>query len=183
MSEYSIKLVQNAGVDTDTLVKLLISNAASELSTYYHYGILQANLNGLEGAWLKEIVETAKIEDRIHYEALVVRIYELGGTLPETLHDFYNQASCPPAFLPCDKTDIKETVRVLRDAERCAMAGYQKICKMTFDKDYRTYDLALAILHEETEHECQFSEILGESADLRAVRKGAPSPFVSRFLR
>ena len=63
------------------------------------------------------------------------------------------------------------------------MAGYQKICKMTFDKDYRTYDLALAILHEETEHECQFSEILGESADLRAVRKGAPSPFVSRFLR
>ena len=66
MSEYSIKLVQNAGVDTDTLVKLLISNAASELSTYYHYGILQANLNGLEGAGLKEIVETAKIEDRIH---------------------------------------------------------------------------------------------------------------------
>jgi hypothetical protein len=33
---------------------------------------------------------------------------------------------------------------------------------MTFGKDHRTYDLALAILHEEIEHEAWFSEFIGE---------------------
>ena len=31
--------------------------------------------------------------------------------------------------------------------------AYNEICNMTFGKDHRTYDLALSILHEETEHE------------------------------
>ena len=32
---------------------------------------------------LKEIAEAARIEDRNHFEALVPRIYELGGKLPD----------------------------------------------------------------------------------------------------
>ena len=38
------------------------------------------NLIGLEGEGIKEIAEAARIEDRNHFEALVPRIYELGGT-------------------------------------------------------------------------------------------------------
>ncbi|MGD0641637.1 MAG: hypothetical protein ABSC22_12895 [Roseiarcus sp.] len=39
------------------------------------------------------------------------------------------------------------------DAERWAVRGYTAICNMTASKDHRTYDLALAILHEEIEQE------------------------------
>ena len=42
---------------------------------------------------------------------------------------------------------------VLVNAERCAVAGYSHICNITAGKDHRTYDLSLAILNEEVEHE------------------------------
>jgi ferritin-like protein len=64
------------------LVELLVKNAAAELTTFYYYIILRFNLIGLEGEGIKEIAETARIEDRNHFEALVPRIYELGGAPP-----------------------------------------------------------------------------------------------------
>ena len=36
-------------------------------------------------------------------------------------------------------------LKVLVNAERCAVAGYTEICNMTAGKDHRTYDLALAM--------------------------------------
>jgi hypothetical protein len=45
----------------------------------YYYTILRVNLIGLEGEGQKQIAEDARIEDRNHFEALVPRIYELGG--------------------------------------------------------------------------------------------------------
>jgi ferritin-like protein len=51
----------------------------------HYYTILRVNLIGLEGEGLKEITEDARIEDRNHFEALVPRIYELGGRLPDSM--------------------------------------------------------------------------------------------------
>lgn len=183
MSDFAIKMVKESGIDLDELLKLLITNAASEISTYFHYNLLRANLIGLEGETLKEIVETAKEEDKNHYEALFTRIYELGGELPDSLKNFYDMASCASAHLPEEKNNTIEIIKVLRDAERCAMAGYNEICKLTYNKDFRTYDLSLAILHEETEHESWFSEFLGEKPSGHFMRKGDTSPFVRKFLR
>ena len=183
MSKYAIKLIQESGTDVEKLLELLIKNAGSEMSTYYHYNLLRSNLIGIDGEGLKEIVEVAKTEDKNHYEALSTRIYELGGELPDDLSAFYKNASCPPANLPEDKNNTKEIIKVLRDAERCAMAGYNEICKMTYGKDFRTFDLSLAILHEETEHESWFSEFLGEGPSGHFMRRGESSPFVNKFLK
>jgi len=181
MAEFGIKIVKDSGIDFDKLMKLLIANCASEMSTYYHYMILRNNLIGLEGETVKEIAEQARIEDRNHYEALVSRIYELGGKLPDCLCEFYEGASCAPAKLPENPT-TEEILKVLRDAERCAMAGYNEICKLTYGKDHRTYDLACAILQEETQHESWFSEFLGEGPSGHFNRKGPSSPYVRKFL-
>ena len=53
-------------------------------------------------------------------------------------------------------------LKVLVNAERCAVKGYAELCNMTAGKDHRTYELSLAILNEEVEHESWFSEFLGE---------------------
>ena len=42
----------------------------------------EINLIGLEGEGLKAITEDARIEERNHFEALVLRIYKLGCKLP-----------------------------------------------------------------------------------------------------
>jgi len=176
-------MVEKAGIEVDKLVNLLIKNAAAELTTFYYYTILRVNLIGLEGEGIKEIAETARIEDRNHFEALVPRIYELGGQLPEGMVEFHNMSACPPAKLPKDPTDVKAMLKVLVDAERCAVRGYTQICHMTAGKDHRTYDLALAILHEEVEHESWFSEFLGEGPSGHFLRRGETSPFAGKFLR
>ncbi len=183
MSEFTKNMLKENGLDTDLLIQTLIKNAASEISTYYHYMLLRNNLVGFEGESLKEIVEDARIEDRNHYEALVQRIYELGGELPDCLAEFYSMASCKPAKLPKEKTDAKEIIRILKEAEECAANGYNEICKMTYQKDFRTYDLAKAILHEEIEHQNWFDEILNGKPNGHFKREGSHSPFVQKFLR
>ena len=49
---------------------------------------------------MKEIIEDARIEDRNHFEALVPRIYELGGKLPDDIRTLADRAGCPDAYLP-----------------------------------------------------------------------------------
>lgn len=181
MARVAREMVEKAGVNVDQLVNLLVKNASAELTTFYYYTILRVNLIGLEGEGLKEIAEAARIEDRNHFEALVPRIYELGGKLPESMVDFHNISACPPASLPKDPTKVKDMLNVLVEAERCAVRGYTHICNLTAGKDHRTYDLCLAILNEEIEHESWFSEFLGEGPSGHFMRKGSFSPFVSKF--
>lgn len=183
MAKVTREMVVNAGIDIDQLLDLLVRNAAAELTTYYYYTILRMNLIGLEGEGVKEIAEIARIEDRNHFEALVPRIYELGGILPGNMKDFHDVSACPPAALPENPSDVRAILTVLVGAERCAVRGYTNICNLTAGKDHRTYDLSLAILNEEIEHESWFSEFLGEGPSGHFMRRGETSPFVSKFLR
>ncbi|QYZ78145.1 DNA protection protein DPS [Methanofollis formosanus] len=183
MAKVAREMVEKAGIDVDKLLEMLVKNAAAELTTFYYYTILRANLIGLEGETIKEIAETARIEDRNHFEALVPRIYELGGKLPDDMVEFHNISACRPARLPPDPSDITAMLTVLVEAERCAVHGYTEICNYTAGKDHRTYDLALAILNEEVEHESWFSEFLGEGPSGHFLRRGETSPFVSKFMR
>jgi hypothetical protein len=75
---------------------------------------------------------------------------------------------------PCD---MGQMLQVLVEAERCAIRTYTEICKMTFGKDHRMYEVALAILHEEVEHEAWFSEYLRPFPPWRAGSV-APRPAV-----
>src|ERR1700743_3939463 len=79
--------IRARGVDVDKLIKMLIANAGAEFaSTYYYYTILRMHLAGHED--YKEICEDARLEDRAHFELIVPRIYELGGSLPNARKAF-----------------------------------------------------------------------------------------------
>jgi len=183
MAKVARQVVEQAGINVDQLVEKLVAAAAAEFTTYYYYTILRINSIGFDGEGLKEIIEDARIEDRNHFEALAPRIYELGGKLPRDIREFADAAACPDAYLPADPRNVQEALKVLVEAERCAIRVYTEICNMTAGKDHRTYALALAVLHEEIEHEAWFSEFLGEGPSGH-FRRAAPgqSPYVSRFL-
>jgi ferritin-like protein len=183
MAKVAREMVEKAGVDVDKLLELLVKNAAAELTTFYYYTILRVNLIGLEGEGVKQIAETARIEDRNHFEALVPRIYELGGELPSDMKVFHDMSACPPARLPKNPKDVKEILKVLVEAERCAVRGYTHICNMTAGKDHRTYELSLAILNEEIEHESWFAEFLGEGPSGHFLRQGETSPWAAKFFK
>jgi ferritin-like protein len=183
MAKVAREVVEKAGVNVNVLLDKLVKAAGAEFTTYYYYTILRVHAIGHDGEGLKEIIEDARIEDRNHFEALVPRIYELGGGLHRDVKDFCRDAACPDAYLPSNPRDINAMLNVLVEAERCAIRVYTEICEMTAGKDPRTYELSAAILNEEIEHEAWFSEFLGETPSGH-FRRGTPgeSPYTSRFL-
>lgn len=207
MGKVAREMVEQSGLDVEILLDKLVAAAGAEFTTFYYYTILRVNAIGLEGEGMKEIIEDARIEDRNHFEALTPRIYELGGRLPDDIRAFANGAGCPDAYLPdslggdsearkagSSSTEmgaypslggekVHDLLTVLVEAERCAIRTYTDICNYTFGKDHRTYELALAILNEEIEHEAWFSEFLGEGPSGH-FRRGAPgnSPYVGKFM-
>lgn len=183
MAKRNVELIEKAGIDVAELKEKLIDAAAAEFTTYYYYTNLRTHAVGLEGEAIKEIVEDARLEDRNHFEALVPRIYELGGTLPNDIKEFSDRAACMDARLPDEET-TENLLEVLLDAERCAVGVYTDICNYTRGKDPRTYELSVAILHEETEHEAWFEELLtGEPSGHYRRDKPGVSPYVSKFIQ
>src|SRR6266705_3469077 len=100
MGKVAQEMVTKAGINLPALLDKLIAAAGAEFTTFYYYTILRVAAIGMEGEGLKEIIEDARIEDRNHFEALLPRIYELGGELPRDIRGFADQAGCPDAYLP-----------------------------------------------------------------------------------
>ena len=181
MGKMAREVLEKAGLSVDKLLDMLIRAAAAEFTTYYYYTLLRAHMTGKEGESIKEVVEDARLEDRLHFETLVPRIYELGGDLPNDIREFSNLAACPDAKLPENPT-VDKILKVLLDAERCAIKLYTGICDYTREKDPRTYDMALAILHEEVEHEAWFEELLtGKPSGHFRRRTPGEGPYTKKF--
>ena len=89
---------------------------------------------------------------------MVPRLYELGGSLPRDIRDFATQAGCPDAYLPENWKDLTSIMKVLLEAEQCAIQSWGEVCDMTGGKNPRTYDIAQRIMQEEIEHEAWFIE-------------------------
>ena len=191
MGAVAREIVEKAGINVEELLSKLVAAAGAEFTTFYYYTILRVSSIGMEGEGLKEIIEDARIEDRNHFEALLPRIYELGGELPRDIREFADISGCPDAYLPDSLKggkfptggSLKDLLNVLVEAERCAVRCYSDLCNFTFGKDHRTFDICAAILNEEIEHEAWFSEFLGEgpSGHFRRGKPGA-SPHVARFM-
>jgi ferritin-like protein len=158
----SVEQIRKRGIDVEELINKLIAAAGAEFTTYYYYTILRMYLAGSEGC--KEITEDARLEDRSHFEFITPRIYELGGELPHDIRTFADNAGCMDAKLPSDPTP-ENILKVLLEAERCAVRTWSEICDITTGKDPRTYDMASRILQEEIEHEAWFIELLSKERD------------------
>jgi ferritin-like protein len=86
--------------------------------------------------------EVARIGDRNHVEAIVPRIYELGGKLPDSMVDFHNISGCQAAKFPAIPRDIKAMLTTLVEVERCAVRQYANVCNLIVGKDHQTDDLS-----------------------------------------
>ncbi len=139
-------------------------------------------------ARLEELVEKLREREyRITPQRLVIlRILSVSDGHPSAEHIFDRiKVEFPTTSLSTVyKTIARLKEKVLVNAERCAVKGYTEICNMTAGKDHRTYELALAILNEEVEHESWFAEFLGEgpSGHGGVRREGGYSPHVSKFM-
>ncbi len=175
------ELVEGSGIDAGRLVDLLVERAMAEVGNYYYYTLLRLHLVGVEGDALRRVIDDAREEDRNHYEVLVPRIFELGGSLPAVLGGSGGLAALQD--LPAE-ADVPDILPVLLKSAEESVRAYTHLCALTSGKDHRTYNLVLAILHEEIAHQVWFLEFLGRGlAEPRSYHQRAISPFVTPFLQ
>ncbi|TSA16340.1 MAG: DNA protection protein DPS [Nitrosopumilales archaeon] len=155
-----VKVLEQNGADVKEIIKQLIYNASVEFTAYYYFTNLRMHCTGMEGEGIKGVIEDARLEDLSHFESSLSRIYELGGSLPNDAQTFIKMSGCEFLQLPPNKTDIKSILEKCLKAEQGAIVNWNKMCKMTFNKDFATYDVAKDILREEIEHEAWFLELL-----------------------
>jgi ferritin-like protein len=75
--------------------------------------------------------------------------------------------------LPDDWQNLESIIKVLLEAEQCAIRSWGEVCDMTAGKDPRTYDIAQRIMQEEVEHEAWFIELLSKRPSGHFRRKFA----------
>lgn len=171
------QVVERAGLDVNLLIDQLSSAAAAELSAVYRYTLLTAYPLGFADEDLRQILKDIRDEDRHHFEALVGRIYELDGTLPDDIRQFLEIRHEPPQD---SAVDAQDPVTALIEDVRRAVHPYNDLCGRTEGRDQRTFALAQAIRNEKVEHQAWLDEFLGTGPAGR-FRRGfrGRSPFLT----
>lgn len=146
------------------LIEMLVQSAAGELTVYNYCTTLCVSLNELEGREIREILGVECAQNRKHFESLVRRIYVLGGSLPSSLKNLYNNSACSPVSQPEASRNAEAVFQMLVEAKRRAIRSYTQICSMTAGREHGTYILALKILTHELEHKAWFYRFPGESS-------------------
>jgi bacterioferritin len=163
------KGIQIIGMDVAKLIKELNKALADEWLAYYQYWLGAKVVKGpMREAAVAELTQHAADELR-HAGMIADRIIQLGGTPVLTPEDWYKVTNCG-YDAPADPF-VRKIVEQNIEGERCAIEVYKKLADMIKDADSITYNMALAILADEVEHEDDLESIL-EDMDLMMKQGG-----------
>lgn len=108
---------------------------------------------------MEEFLSKIAKEEREHIDELAERITELGGLPVSDISQVARGGNLPYPEVPASTSDYKAIIDKVIEAERGAIAVYQKLAEMTFGKDHLTYQLICHILDEEVNHEEMFDNL------------------------
>jgi bacterioferritin len=149
-------------IDKEKVIEELNNAYADEWLAMFEYMSLALNATGKSAFRFAEKLKEIALEELEHAEELAERIAQLGGVVTKDFGKLNNRANCKyPNSFPEDD-DIEAMAKMVVKAEECAIDVYDKLLKMTKDKDVLTYNLILHIIEEEAEHETEILTFLGE---------------------
>ncbi|MDR1878121.1 MAG: ferritin [Bacteroidales bacterium] len=143
--------VEIASVEVKQLLEMLNAALSEEWLAYYQYWI-GARL--MEGPMRSEIEPELLIhanEELAHAVLVVDRIIQLDGMPVINPVEWTKFARCKyeAPTDPYVEVILEQNLR----GERCAIKRYEEIANYTVGKDHATYQMAVAILEDELEHE------------------------------
>ncbi|OFY65156.1 MAG: ferritin [Bacteroidetes bacterium RBG_13_43_22] len=155
-------------MDVDKLLSLLNKALADEWLAYYQYWIGAKVVKGpMKDAVITELTLHAT-EELSHAELIATRIIQLGGT-PVLSPDEWSKITNCGYDAPEDPY-----VEVVLDqnikGEQCAIRTYSKLLDITREADPVTYNIILAIISQEVEHEEDLAA-LKEDLELMLARR------------
>ncbi|MDO5569910.1 MAG: ferritin-like domain-containing protein [Bacteroidales bacterium] len=150
MAKGSLAILKSV-IDVQTVIDELNAALSEEWLAYYQYWVGAAVVVGLQRSEVeKEFLEHAQ-EEFNHANLLSQRLKELDAVPVLDPQEWFKLARC--TYDPPKDPEVTVLLKQNIIAERCAIARYQEIAKLTEGKDFVTCDLAKFILAEEEDHE------------------------------
>jgi bacterioferritin len=139
------------GMDVEELLRLLSKAFADEWFAYYQYWLGAKVIRGpMKDAVAAELLQHAT-DELAHADLVSNRIIQLGGKPVSEPRKWYDWSGC--GYAPPDDEYVERILEQNIDGERCAIAYYNDLMKLTREKDPVTYNMVLTILEQEVEHE------------------------------
>ena len=151
------KIVTDAGLDVEEVIRLLNQAFSDEWLAYYQYWAGAQIVCGLMAATLRPELEEHANEELDHAQKLAKRIIELGGTPVLSPEEWYKQSTC--GYLEPKNHDAVQVLKQNLQAERCAIEVYNKLLKYVFNKEMITAHIVRQILQDEIEHEQELEDL------------------------
>lgn len=160
MGKSNIELLTD--IEAKEVIKHLNKAYADEWVAFFQYMSIVYVANGKGSFKFAEKVKDIAYEELEHADELADRIAQLGGQVLTDLTALNTEANCKyEKNFPKDDTDLDAMAKLILDAEKCAIDVYDKLLKLTKDKDILTYQIILHIIEEEAEHETLMKQYLG----------------------
>lgn len=159
------ELVTQAGLNIDELLCMLNKAYCDEWLSYYQYWIGAKLVMGIPRELTQEELEEHAKEELDHANRLAERIIQLGGTPEINPSEWLANSNC--GYLAPSNPSVDALLEQNLQAERCAIAVYQKILDYVRGKDMVTGHLIRHILQEELEHEHDLQSICEDIALFR----------------
>ncbi|HEX9636451.1 MAG TPA: ferritin-like domain-containing protein [Acidobacteriota bacterium] len=141
------------------LVEALRKAYFMELETVLNYLANSIQLDGVRAEEIKKALAADIPIELEHARRLANRIKQLHGRVPGSLELDCNQKSLQP---PKNTTNVIAVIQGVIDAEKEAIAHYNKVIRVAEGVDYVTQDLAIQLLGEEEAHLIEFEGFLKE---------------------
>ena len=142
------------------LMKDLNKAYADEWLAFYLYWYMAQIVSGRAYEDIAELLNKIAKEELEHATELADLITKLGDVPIANPMELEKNANCPYMMPPKNTADINRIIRIVTEAEGCAIDVYNKIAKKTLGKDHNTYQLVTHILSEEISHEEMFENLL-----------------------
>jgi bacterioferritin len=155
------------GMDIEQLIELLNQAYASEWLAYYQYWLGAKLIKGPMKDAVAAELNLHATEELNHAVLIANRIIQLGGT-PVLMPEGWSAVS-PCAYDAPEDPYVAVLLEQNVAGEQCAITTYKGLMDATKDKDMVTYNMALAILEQEVEHE-EDLQSLQEDLELMAQR-------------
>lgn len=158
MGQKGREIVEKNGIKADELITMLNKAYADEWLAYYQYWVGAKVAAGVPKAEVIAEMEEHAGEELKHADLLAERIIQLGGTPLLDPKDWLKESGC--GYIAPKDPKVKTLIKQNIDAERCAIATYQKIFDFVKGKDPVTTHIVRHILQEEVEHEQDLEDLL-----------------------
>jgi len=129
-----------------------------ELETVINYLANSVHLDGILAQEIRESLKNDISEELGHATQVAERLKILNSDVPGSLSINFDQKKIQP---PADSTDVLSVIKGVIEAEKAAIAQYEKIIELADEADdYVTEDMCIQILGQEQHHLREFEGFL-----------------------